>query len=161
MNWNIEARSFDINENSNEIYIGAQDGHVHVKNLNLEFISKHKFHMSEISVVKVSNNGQLVASGDTTKNIYIWNASSKEVVNNRFVFHSAKVFDIAWSQDDLMLASGSLDHTVIIWSIAEKSRIKVLTDVDIEAILSVRFVNSDKEFIFGGHSCGLRKYAIA
>jgi WD40 repeat protein len=116
--------------------------------------------MGEVSVVKVSHSGTIVASGDTTKNIYLWDSSTKEIVNNRFVFHSAKVFDIAWSNDDLALVSSSLDCSVILWNVPEKSRTKVLSDVDIDAVLAVSFVNDDKQFLFAGHSCGIRKFGI-
>lgn len=127
--------------------------------MSLEKVSEHKLHLSEVTVIKVSNNGKLVASGDSTKNIYIWDSSSKEIVNNRFVFHSAKIFDVAWSSDDLQLVSGSLDRSVILWSVPDKSKLKVYPDVDIEVVTTVTFTY-DKEFIVGGYSCSLKRFII-
>jgi len=124
--------------------------------MDLTDISHHEFHKSEVSVIKLSHDGNLVASGDSSKNIYIWSSTKKEIVNNRFVFHSAKVNDIAWFEDDTKLASASLDRSAIVWSIADKSRIKTFSDIDVENVIAVSFEN-DKEIIVGGHSCCLSK----
>jgi WD40 repeat protein len=155
----FEVRSLELNENNNEIYLGDCEGNAHVYDLNLNFVSKHKIHYGEISVLKLSHDEKLVASGDNKKQIMVWSASSKEVVCDRFAFHSAKVYDIDWSADDLSLVSGSLDRSVILWSLPEKTKKKVYPDVDIEVVTSVKFVG-DTEFICGGHSCALRKYQI-
>jgi WD40 repeat protein len=114
-------------------------------------------HKSEVTCIKLSHDGNFVASGDSTKNVFIWKSSTKEIVNNRFVFHSAKVFEIDWSSDDTNLVSASLDRSVIVWDLPSKSKVKVFSDVDVEVVTAVTFVN-DKEFICGGHSCGLRRF---
>ena len=115
--------------------------------------------MNEVSVIKVSHNGNLVASGDSKKNVFIWDSITREVVIDRFVYHTAKVFDISWASDDNHLISGSLDKSVILWSISEKSKVKVFQEVDSEVVYSLTWLN-DKEFVCGGHSCVLKKYSI-
>src|SRR5690606_38474070 len=100
-----------------------------------------KHHPTEVSIIKVSHNGKLVASGDSKKNIYIWSAETGELLIDRFVYHTSKVFDIAWSKDDNLLISGSLDRCVILWSIPEKSKLKIIPDMDSEVVYSVLFLN--------------------
>jgi WD40 repeat protein len=112
-----------------------------------------------VTVIKLSHNGKTVASADNIKNIFLWDPISKGVLCNRFVFHSSKVFDLDWSSDDNLLISGSLDRSVIVWNVPEKSRAKVLSDVDYEVVLAVGFVN-EKEFIVGGHSCAAIRFSL-
>ncbi len=107
--------------------------------------------MSGVSSIKTSHDCKTVASADVTKNIYLWDASSKEITNNRFVFHSSKVYEMDWSSDDKMLISGSLDMSVIVWDVETKERIREIPKADIEVVLTIKFVN-DKQFICGGHS---------
>jgi WD40 repeat protein len=125
----------------------------------LKFVNKFKHHLSDVSVIRVSNNGNLVASGDSKKNVFIWDANTKEILIDRFVFHTAKVFDVAWSHDDKLLISGSLDRSVILWNIAEKSKAKVYAEVDNEVIYALAWVG-EREFICGGHCCVLKKFNI-
>jgi WD40 repeat protein len=111
-------------------------------------------------VIKVCNDGTLVASGDNTKSVFVWNSETKDIVIDRFVFHSSKVYDIDWSQDNTKLISCSLDRSVILWSITEKSKMKVFPEMDNEVVYTLCFVNEDKEFVCGGHSCSLKRIII-
>jgi WD40 repeat protein len=151
------ARSLEINHSNNELYIGADDGHIHIYDLSLNFIGKNKFHMGEVTVIKISHNEKLVASGDNVKFIYVWNAETKEVVCDRFSYHSSKVFDIDWSQDDNSLISGSLDKSVILWNVANNTKTETFSETDIEVVKVSKFI-SDSEFVCGGHCCAIRKY---
>ncbi len=155
----FNARGFEINESLNEIYIGDTDGNIHVYDSDLKFTNKFKHHLSEVSVIKLSNSGALVASGDSKKNVFIWDSSTKEIIIDRFVYHTAKVFDVAWSDDDKFLISGSLDRSIILWNIAEKNKAKVFEEVDNEVIYALTWIG-EKEFICGGHSCVLKKFNI-
>lgn len=128
--------------------------------MTLILITKLKIHQGEVTIIKLSHDGKLVASGDNKKNVFIWSSETKEITCDRFVYHSSKIYSIDWSSDDTLLASSSLDRSVIIWNIAEKSKVKVFSDVDIEVVYTVGFLNGDKEFVCGGHSCAIRKFII-
>lgn len=125
--------------------------------MELNYVSNFKHHLSEVSVIKLSHDGQFVASGDNSKNIQIWSTATKEIKIDRFVYHNSKVFDIDWSSDDTMLISGSLDRSVILWSIPEKSKVKIFEDVDNEVVNTVIFSNNAREFLCGGNKCSLLK----
>jgi WD40 repeat protein len=53
-----------------------------------------------------------------------------------------------------------LDKSVILWDLKEKSRIKTISDVDIEVVYSVTFSNNDTEFLCGGHSSAIRRIPL-
>ena len=115
--------------------------------------------MNEVSVIKVSHGGNLVASGDAKKNVFIWDSITREILIDRFVYHTAKVFDISWTSDDNFLISGGLDKSIILWNVSEKTTVRVFQEVDNEVVYTLTWIN-DKEFICGGHSCVLKKYSI-
>lgn len=153
---NFEARSLEINEENNEIYVGASDGYIYTYDLSLNFLSKYKFHLGEVCIIRLSHNGKLVASGDNMKYIYVWNSATKEIECDRFTYHSSKVFDISWSSDDSSLISASLDKSVILWNLSTKTKKNVYSELDIEVVKASKFIN-DVEFVCGGHSCSVTR----
>lgn len=119
-----------------------------------------KHHQNEITVLRLSNNGNLIASGDSRKNVYVWDPITKEMVISDFIYHTCKVFDIRWAHDDSLLVSGGLDKSIIIWNLEKKSRLKVISGVDNEVVNTVTFGAENKEIFFGGHSCTVKKLLI-
>ena len=149
-----------VNEEENEILIGDKKGKLHILNNELNEISNKDIHFGEYSIMKISPDNKLIASGDNQKNILIYDSKSKEIVNDRFGFHNAKIFDLDWSNDSKFLVSGSLDCSVMIWDIENKSRVKNLTNVDGDQINAVSFVNDDKSVVCAGGACVISQFDI-
>ncbi|PFH50619.1 hypothetical protein AMATHDRAFT_60749 [Amanita thiersii Skay4041] len=72
-----------------------------------------------ISVLAFSPDGKLIASGDSTGRIVLFDAVKKELVTTRWSFHSGRVLSFAWTADSRHCASGSLDTHVCVWSVAK------------------------------------------
>lgn len=157
---NYEAMTMTVNEEENEILIGDKKGKLHILNNELNEISNKDIHFGEYSIMKISPDNKLIASGDNQRNILIYDSKSKEIVNNRFGFHSAKIFDLDWSSDSKFLVSGSLDCGVMIWNIENKNRVKNLPNVDGDQINSVCFVNNDKSIVCAGGACVISQFDI-
>ena len=161
----FEATALTVNEGFNEICIGDKKGKLHIFNSeDLKPINNNntlELHTGEITVLKLSPDQKLIASGDNLKYIKIWNAETKEIVNDRCDFHSAKIYDLNWSNDNNYLISCSLDYNVIIWKMDNKSKFKEFINVEGDQINSVVFISKDKcDFVCGGNVGSIRKFII-
>jgi COMPASS component SWD3 len=73
-------------------------------------------HSSSINAVKISPNGQIIASGSEDNTIKIWDLNSG-VCLATLEGHEAGVRAIAISPDGQLLISGSADHTIKLWQL--------------------------------------------
>ncbi|KAF8636915.1 hypothetical protein AX17_003166 [Amanita inopinata Kibby_2008] len=72
-----------------------------------------------ISALAFSPDGKLIASGDSSGRIVLFDAIEKKLVTTRWSFHSGRILSFAWTADSLHCASGSLDTHVCVWSVAK------------------------------------------
>lgn len=110
--------------------------------IDIDAVSDLTRHQRAVNVVRWSNSGQYLASGDDDANIIVWqmkndnvplldgNASDKEVwvVLKVLRGHKEDIYDLCWSPDDAKLLSGSIDNTAIIWDFSKGKMDKILTD---------------------------------
>ena len=75
--------------------------------------------------MSVSRDGKLVASGDTYRYIYVFNAETKEEVGC-YPFHTAKINHLDFNKDATLLLTTSIDTNVGVVSLASKTK-KIIT----------------------------------
>jgi len=157
-NLNFEARSFAISET--DVFIGDRDGHLHIFDNTFKLVKKMtQYHQSEISCLKLSNSGHMLASGDNQKYIKVMKSSTKELYTDDYEYHKAKIYDMSWSDNDEKLVSGALDRNVILWDIATKKKVKTYPEMDNEVVLTVAFFGNSSVYC-SGHSCSISKINI-
>lgn len=64
----------------------------------------------------LSENGNLLAAGESTGKIILYDLSTKSVVTSRWTFHTAQINDIDWLGNEY-IASVSLDTNIYIYSV--------------------------------------------
>jgi len=152
--FNFEARAFAVGDK--DVFIGDRDGILHIFDETFNFVQKMNLHQSEITCLKLSNNGNLLATGDNQKFVKVLKVATKELYTDDYEYHKAKIYDLSWSDNDEKLCSGSLDRNVILWDIATKKKVKIYPDLDNEVVLTVAFFGNSSIFC-GGHCCSLVK----
>ncbi|KAJ7717627.1 WD40 repeat-like protein [Mycena maculata] len=75
-----------------------------------------------VSALEFSPDGALLAAGDSTGRIVLFDVNEKKMITARWTFHSARVNSLAWTADSRHCASGSLDTNVYVWSVANPVR---------------------------------------
>ncbi|KAI1787572.1 WD40 repeat-like protein [Ganoderma leucocontextum] len=70
-----------------------------------------------VSALAFSPDGKLLASGDSSGRIALFDAAERKLVTSRWSFHSARINALAWTADGRHCASGSLDTHVYVWSV--------------------------------------------
>ncbi|KAH7913317.1 WD40-repeat-containing domain protein [Hygrophoropsis aurantiaca] len=80
-----------------------------------------------ITAIAVSGDGKLLASGDSSGKILLFDVVERKLITNRWTFHTARITSLSFlpqptpTQSPTHLASGSLDTNVYIWSIEKPS----------------------------------------
>jgi len=117
-------------------------------------------HQSAVTRVAYSPCGTMLASGDATKNVVIWDAAAKTVSHKGMEYHQAKISSLAWSQDSKKLVSGSLDTRVIVWDIAGgPSKRQTLDRAHPGGCTQVRFVAANR-VVSCGADCSIKLWTV-
>ncbi|KAG5634451.1 hypothetical protein H0H81_001907 [Sphagnurus paluster] len=72
-----------------------------------------------VSALAFSPDGKLLAAGDSTGRVALFDVQEKKLITSRWSFHSARINSLAWTPDSLHCASASLDTHVYVWSVAK------------------------------------------
>ncbi|MBC7880242.1 MAG: pentapeptide repeat-containing protein [Anaerolineae bacterium] len=77
--------------------------------------------------IDLSADGQTIAVGDSSGNIYLWNLKTTQLVGT-FPGHRGWVWSVAFSPDGRTLASSSSDSSVRLWDVQSGNCLLVLTE---------------------------------
>ncbi|KAG9234792.1 WD repeat-containing protein-like protein 1 [Amylocarpus encephaloides] len=82
---------------------------------------------SQITTLAFSPDGSLLAAGNSSGKIVVYETSSWKVKTDRWSAHTARVTCIDWNAESTHAASGGLDTNVFVWSLkAPGKRVKAL-----------------------------------
>ncbi|CDW71723.1 wd repeat-containing protein 1 [Stylonychia lemnae] len=141
-----------------ELWVGDKKGLIHclsIADLSEQSLIEKK-HNHSVSVMKASRDGQLVASGDSYRYIYVFSAETKAEVAC-FTYHTAKILTLDFNRDSSMLLTSSLDLGVGVARIAEKTK-KVLHRTNEKELTGAVFDHLDR-FFTSGYDCSIRLWS--
>ncbi|KAK1234193.1 WD40 repeat-like protein [Marasmius sp. AFHP31] len=95
-----------------------------------------------ITALAFSPDGNLLASGDSSGTICLFDAKEKKLITSRWSFHSARVNSLAWTSDSKHCASGSLDTHVYVWSVSKPLKNIGLKNVGLGGVNSVLWLDT-------------------
>ncbi|KAK7462716.1 WD40 repeat-like protein [Stygiomarasmius scandens] len=127
------------------VAIGGEDAKVRLyewdgKTLN-EVVTLEE-NKSVVSALAFSPDGKLLASGDSSGRIALFDVPEKKHITSRWSFHSARINSLAWTSDSKHCASGSLDTHVYIWSVAKPLKNIALKNVGPGGVNGVLWVDA-------------------
>ncbi|KAI0078358.1 WD40 repeat-like protein [Panus rudis PR-1116 ss-1] len=104
------------------VAVGGEDAKVRLyewdgNGLSLKEVGVLEGNKALVSALAFSPDGALLASGDSSGKIVLFNVKDRTTITTRWSFHSARVNTLAWTADSQHCASGSLDTHVYIWSV--------------------------------------------
>jgi WD40 repeat protein len=76
----------------------------------------HSDHLSQISTMVISRDGELVATADSDKSVIIWQVKSGKALYGPLNGHTGTIFTLSFSVDNKMVASGGSDNNIWVWS---------------------------------------------
>eukprot|EP00030_Apusomonadida_sp_AF-17_P000575 a175102_367.p2 GENE.a175102_367~~a175102_367.p2 ORF type:complete len:613 (-),score=273.80 a175102_367:28-1839(-) len=148
---------------SGDIAVGCSDG-VHIFTLSGDALTAKTSltgYRGQIVALAYSNDGAMLASADSSRQILIHNSAdySAKVAAGTFVHHTAKVTKLAFSPDASHLASSSLDASIIVWTPnAPGSRI-TLANAHVGGVQSVAWID-DQTIASGGADAAVKTWNL-
>ncbi|KAF9269416.1 WD40 repeat-like protein [Marasmius fiardii PR-910] len=95
-----------------------------------------------VSALAFSPDGSLLASGDSSGRICLFDLKEKKLITSRWSFHSARINSLAWTSDSKHCASGSLDTHVYVWSVAKPLQNIALKNVGLGGVNAVLWLDT-------------------
>eukprot|EP01155_Anaeramoeba_flamelloides_P000774 Anaeramoba_flamelloidesa1053595_706.p1 GENE.a1053595_706~~a1053595_706.p1 ORF type:complete len:617 (+),score=98.11 a1053595_706:34-1851(+) len=133
-----------VSPNGENVAVGGKDKKIRImviSNNELETLYVLEGHRGQITDVKFSPNGEMLAVTDSNRYLMIY--KGKELLLGEWCFHTARVECVDWNEDNIHLVSGSLDSAIFIWNIEQpKKRIKIKT-AHIGGVSDVKWKNSN------------------
>ncbi|KAF8528739.1 WD40-repeat-containing domain protein [Gautieria morchelliformis] len=127
------------------VAVGGEDAKVHLYNWNsngtlteaglLEGSNK-----GPVSSLAFAPGGALLAAGDSTGKIVVYDVKERKASISRWTFHNSRIHSLAWTTDGAHVASGSLDTHVYVWSIAKPMRNIAIKNAGPGGVWGVRWV---------------------
>jgi WD40 repeat protein/energy-coupling factor transporter ATP-binding protein EcfA2 len=113
--WSV---AFDPQDDDRLASVG-DDGDVYLWNLQGQVVKKWRSGAGkELSSIKFSPNGQLVAAAGKDSIVRLWNMQGQQLAEMKG--HQGRVWNLAFSSDGQTIASGAGDGTVRVWNLQGK-----------------------------------------
>jgi len=106
-----------------------------------------------VTAIAFNPDGTLLASGDSSGKVILFDAKEHKLVHNRWSFHSGRINSLAWTADGKNCASGSLDTHVYVWSVAKPLRNIAIKQAGPGGVNTVFWLSDTKLASAGADGC--------
>jgi WD40 repeat protein len=137
----------DINASHTRIALGGPEKLIRVYSADGALVQEIKKHTDWVYAVEYSPDGVLLATGDRSGGLLVWEADTLQEYQD-LQGHQGAVTDVSWRPDSNVLASASEDGTIRLWEMREGKQLRSIKAHD-GGVLSVRFTH-DGRFISTG-----------
>lgn len=114
-------------------------------------------HTGTVTAVAFSPDGTSIASGDSTKAIFVWSVADQRILFDGLSYHTLRVSSLCF-QTSNRLISGSVDCSVIVWDLAEKKR-KIQDQAHRGGVFVVAAAADGEILTAGGDNC-IRRWSL-
>lgn len=157
-----EPQACALRSDATEAAVGGKDGQIRIYAVSADGLTEKQVIKASgpVSALAYSPNGALLASGDTNRNVYVFDTSDFSLKMNRWRFHTARINDLAWHPNSELLASTSLDTNVIVWDMNKAMRrIAIKGAHPQHDVTAVTWITEDT-ILTGGRDGAIRTFAI-
>ena len=146
-----------------KFYIADSTHNIHSSSDLTTFELLPKLHINEISDLKVSPNGEYLATADSNRVIYIWKTEDYSILRDRWTYHTSRITELEWSKDSKYLVTGSVDYNMILWRVDSDAPVEVVKQAHKLGVNSVCFgrIEEGKLQVFSsGNDFSIKKWVI-
>ncbi|MBD1909350.1 MULTISPECIES: NB-ARC domain-containing protein [unclassified Leptolyngbya] len=108
--------------------------------------------------IDMSPDGEMMAVGDSSGNIYLWNVTTTQLLGT-LEGHVGWVWSVAFSPSGALLASGCTDSSVRLWDVQSGQCLQLLTDHS-GGVRSVSFSPDGQQFASGSEDKTVRLWNL-
>jgi len=98
-----------------------------------------------VSALAFSPDGRLLASGDSSGKIILFDVKERKILTSRWINHSARINSLSWTADSQYCASGSLDTHVYIWSVVKPTKSTAVKNAGPGGVNAVLWLEGGKD----------------
>jgi WD40 repeat protein len=157
-----EPTCLSISPDDKHVVVGGGDKKIHLCDLKKDGVAETKTfedkHGSKLTSIKYSPDGKLIASGDSGREIVVWDTSDNSAKYTQLTYHTSAITEMSWSADSSLMVSGSTDGNVIVWDFANAKRIS--QSCHPQGTKSVQFINSNT-VMSAGADFRIRSFSVS
>lgn len=116
------ATAAALSPHGEEAVVGGQNGKLYVYSVKGDTLTQGvvlEKHRGEISSVRYSPDGTMIASGDLNREAVVWDRITWEVKVKNMLYHTARVNAVAWSPDSSKVATTSVDGCIYVYDVTK------------------------------------------
>jgi len=151
-----------LSKDETEVAVGGKDNQIYIYSLSGDKLNETKVlknHRGAVSTIAYSPDGRHLASGDLNREIFVFDAASKEVKVTGWVFHTARINSLSWAQDSTHLVSGSLDGAIYVWDIQNTGKRVYIKDAHHGGVNVVLFTDNNT-VVSAGQDCTIKTWTV-
>ncbi|KZV85264.1 WD40 repeat-like protein [Exidia glandulosa HHB12029] len=145
------------------VAVGAQDNKIRLYDWKSGALSPRSgtldANRGAVSAVAFSPDGKLLAAGDSTGKIVVYDVATAAPTITRWSFHSGRIASLVWRADGLALVSGSLDTHVYVWSVKVPAKYVAIRNA-VPGGCAVVGWRGDKEVLGAGADACVRVWSV-
>ncbi|KAI8147201.1 WD40-repeat-containing domain protein, partial [Fennellomyces sp. T-0311] len=133
-----------IDPSGKTVFVGGQDNKVHVYELDGDKLNHAKDfgnHLGYISALAPHPTLDLIAVGDSVGKIFLYDTTSGDITNQKWVFHSGRISGLNWSKCGVFLVSGGIDTNIFVWNREQPFKKVPIKNAHVDAVNDVGFLN--------------------
>ncbi|KAF8155889.1 WD40-repeat-containing domain protein [Crassisporium funariophilum] len=130
------------------VAIGGEDRKVRLNEWDgktLKEVTVLEGNQGAVSALAFSPDGKLLASGDSSGKIILFDVNERKMITSRWAFHSARINSLSWTSDSAHCASGSLDTHVYVWSVAKLTKNIAIKNAGPGGVNGVLWIDGGKD----------------
>ena len=114
---------------------------------------------SDASAISISPSEKLIAVGDVSGKILLFDAETKDVRTSRWAFHTSKINSMCWrptadnNEEETHLATGSLDTNICVYSVERPMRVIKYMNAHKDGVNVVAWKDADTLTTAGTDGC--------
>jgi WD40 repeat protein len=144
-----------VGDDANTVHIfGVDSSH------KLSPLENLKKSTSQITTLAFSPSGALLAAGNSSGKIVVYDTKSWEVVTDRWSAHTARVTTIAWNDESTHAVSGGLDTNIFVWSLSKPGNRVKATNAHKDGVNGVSWVEGSTKVASVGGDAAVKIWKV-
>ena len=137
--------------------------HIYTVDSSHKLFPKEKLTNStaQITALTFSPNGSLLAAGNSSGKITVYDTSSWDIKTDRWSAHTAKVMSIAWNDEGTHAVSGGLDTNVFVWSVTAPGKRVKAPNAHKDGVNGVCWVDGAKRVASTGGDASIKIWSVS
>lgn len=142
-----DGKLFAVGSQESKVYLYSWDGS------KASEMAKFENNRSAISALAFDPKASLLAAGESSGKVLVYDIAAKALKLNQWVFHSGRINSIRFSPDGTHAVSGSLDTHVYVWSVNKPMKNISVKNAHAGGVNGVVWLGNDQVASAGADGC--------